>query len=229
MNRVLTQNEKDLRDAIFRGNNARILELLTATDVDVNAKNNYNSTALFCAVDMRNVEATQWLLKHNADPNLCNFYRWTPLHLACEHNSKAMVSLLLEHKADANCVDAHFFAPIHSAAACASPEVLALLIPHVSNLDYQNNVRETALDFAAERYRFDNIDVLLEAGATVHGSLEVKQMMTRRRFIKSVIVVFVGILRHRFGLYRDISHVLARAIWAKRRDERWMIFDFFKK
>lgn len=217
MNRVLTP-EKELRYAVKTKNNARILELIER-GVDIDVQNKYDRTPLFMAVCWKHVETAQLLLKQKANPNCRDLHHWSALHVACENGPKSMVSLLLEYKADANGMDPQKLAPIHCAAANPSLEILAILIPHVSKLDLPNYLNERALDYATEHYRSGNIDLLLEAGAKVHkSSYEITAIKSRRRRLKAKVVIFVGILRKRFGLYRDLCDLLGRAVWATRHD-----------
>uniref|UniRef100_A0A8C2JXK7 Ankyrin repeat and SOCS box containing 2a, tandem duplicate 1 n=1 Tax=Cyprinus carpio TaxID=7962 RepID=A0A8C2JXK7_CYPCA len=85
-----------------------VLEILIEAGYDVNAKmsddwskmyEDHRSTALYSAVENRNIEAATMLLEAGADPNLDIF---NPLLVAVKKGSMEMVALLLKHGANVN-------------------------------------------------------------------------------------------------------------------------------
>ncbi|MEM7456641.1 MAG: PQQ-binding-like beta-propeller repeat protein, partial [Planctomycetota bacterium] len=69
--------------------------------VDVNAKTEYGSTALFFACDRGNAEIVQLLLESGADPNVTDtFYQATPMTWAQSKGHNEIVALLLKAGVD---------------------------------------------------------------------------------------------------------------------------------
>lgn len=68
---------------------------------DIDAVNDYGSTALFFAADRGNAQIVQLLLEHGADPNITDtFYGATPLGWALNKEHLDIALLLLQHGSD---------------------------------------------------------------------------------------------------------------------------------
>lgn len=85
--------------------NKVLVKLLLEHGANVNGKNNYGESPLYCGVKSKNSRIVEFLLKKGADVNDKRNDGRTALHGAVEIEDPNMIYILLEHKADINAKD----------------------------------------------------------------------------------------------------------------------------
>lgn len=79
-----------------------IVEYLIKVGANVNAKNSYQSTALFWAAMKEDLRIVKLLLENGANPNFANYRMITPLAFAASKGNHEICKILLDHEADAS-------------------------------------------------------------------------------------------------------------------------------
>ncbi|CAI8033700.1 E3 ubiquitin-protein ligase MIB2 [Geodia barretti] len=125
-------------------------------------------TLLHIAAAEGRLNAVQVLLEHNADIATAGSSGAIPLHSAVQLNHYQVVKLLLDKGSDVNKRAARGTTPVHLAATLGFSRVLRLLIQHPdSDINAQNEARETPLHLSCLGHWPAATKVLLEAGADV--------------------------------------------------------------
>lgn len=132
----LSVNEKEsferhspiMMAAIYGDVNA--IERFIQFGAEIDAKNDYGSTALMCAATHGQFSAAQCLLKNGADVNGC---------------------LTITNQGQT---------PLMNASLSGHPEIAKLLIEHNADIDIKNAVGLTALDFASRNKHQNIVDIL---------------------------------------------------------------------
>lgn len=108
-------------------------------------------TPLLHAVERRQYDVAELLLKHEADPNLDEIINGntTPLHLAASQGRLDLVKALIGHKANVNACDIANETPLHKAAYSGHQHVMDYLIAHGA-LEIRNNKGQTPSELAAQ-------------------------------------------------------------------------------
>jgi Ankyrin repeats (3 copies)/Ankyrin repeats (many copies) len=154
----------------------KVVELYLAAGVNINARDEYEQTALFVAVAEEKYSLATMLLEKGADPNLANDDGRTPLLVAIrkdfntvdyvrEPESARLVQKLLEKGANVNARDIDGTTPLEEAARIGDAETIRALAARGANLATKNNDGETPLDIAAQELRGLAVKALIEAGS----------------------------------------------------------------
>lgn len=154
----------------------KIVELYLKAGVEINARDQYQQTALYVAAAERQFATALFLLGAGADPNLANEDGRTPL-LTSIHSgfdtvnyirqpqSARLVSALMERGADPNARDIDGTTPLEEAARIGDAETIRALVARGANLSTKNNEGETPLDIAARELRGLAVKALIENGS----------------------------------------------------------------
>lgn len=110
--------------------NYGVAELLLASNAEVNAGNNYGTTALHDAAYFGHKDVVALLLAHGAEIDIRNKSKQTPLHGAALEGQKVVVEFLLAKGADVNARDNHGFTPMYYAVNQDHKDVEELLRQH---------------------------------------------------------------------------------------------------
>ena len=218
---------------------ARLIE----QGVDVNALSPNGCSALSLAAfaetgseDMVRliINAPSFVGYRKLDTSLRRGPNRTLLHTACQGWSIGIVRILLvetDAMQSLNEKDGHGWTPLHCAATRHNgQDVLSLLIQRGARLEPKNALGYTALGVACDWQRFQNADVLIEAGAdcsSVFRSKDVQDadflhfICQHRAVIKRRILIMCGIWRKRMGICRDLVNLLAHYVWATRFSKEW--------
>jgi len=160
----IRDNNFKLLNAVAKGHNNVVQELLQGEGVDVNARNEKGCTPLYLASALGNTKVVKMLLEHNAKINMA----WrgvTPLHVACQEGRTAVIKLLLQHKASTNVVTEEQFTPLHVACEGGHSPAVNLLLQHNASPDATTNSGATPLLYAAKYGNDECVRLLLAAGA----------------------------------------------------------------
>jgi len=132
-----------------------VKRLIQQERVDVNTRNEYDQTALYCACEQGHTDMVQYLLDSGAavSPGA------KPLVVAVRNKHLTVVQLLLEHgthpdaleesNESSNCRSS----PMHIAAADGNSELVELLLKHGASVDVADSDGNTALHLALKHYR----------------------------------------------------------------------------
>ena len=109
-----------------------MVQVLLDYGVDVNARNRFDSTPLYFAVNeySNNLGAVRLLLDHGADPNLEARRGGAPLHEASHHGMVEIARLLIEHDASVEVEDESGKTPLEVALSRQQNEIVKLLMKH---------------------------------------------------------------------------------------------------
>eukprot|EP00903_Cladosiphon_okamuranus_P014577 g13519.t1 len=133
-------------------------------------------TPMHFAAEQNQVAAIQLLVAKGASMNDKDSKGYTPLLLATVENHGPAVEALCVLGADLSlrvktnfCFDTDDFAALDLAAFYGWTDIMKVLIQHGSDVNTRSWKNQTALHKAAEGNEVGAIDVLVEAGAVIHG------------------------------------------------------------
>lgn len=145
------------------------LETLLNKGVDVNTVARGNATILSRAFFAKNKDAYLYLLNHNADPNVTNSWGNCVTNLAAREEDPFWLKEVLDHGGNVNVVsDGNSLGtrtPIFYALSQSRIENVRLLIEHSANLNFQDEVGDFPMYYAAQKQDYDIVLLLLRAGA----------------------------------------------------------------
>ncbi|TGK11878.1 ankyrin repeat domain-containing protein [Leptospira fletcheri] len=135
-----------------------ISALLLMLGADVNSKNSDGETPLHRSVGQGSLEVSKLLLSVGSDVNAIKNDGETPIYRAV--NAPKMAKLLLETGANVNLKNYDGWTPLHKVAESGSPEVAKLLLQAGANVNAKDNSGWTPLDWAVQKNRFENPNVV---------------------------------------------------------------------
>jgi ankyrin repeat protein len=162
---VIDENEELVRrliqqnPALLRASNAhgtalhfavghdKILELLLAKHMDVNAKNELGDTPLHIAAVEDLTASAELLLANKADVNAANLEGDTPLH---SPGSKEMAELLVTKGANIEARNNEGRTPLHTAVKNGLTEIIEYLLSHHADANAKDNEGNTPLHLQME-------------------------------------------------------------------------------
>ncbi|EAY01089.1 ankyrin repeat protein, putative [Trichomonas vaginalis G3] len=151
-----------------RFNILSILEYFLSHDVNINAKDNDEKTALHVAAIINKKEIAEFLISHGANINEKNKNGETALHKAAFMNSKETVEFLISYGANINEKDNDGETTLHKAAFMNNKETIELLISHGANINENDKNGETALHKAAFMNNKESVELLISHGANIN-------------------------------------------------------------
>jgi ankyrin repeat protein len=140
------------------------VSLLLGAGADVNARNEFNGTALICAAG--DPVKSRLLVEHGADVNARSDAGQTPLGVAVRGGGNgALVRLLLDNGADAR---GNRQSVLLKAASTGDVEIMRLLLDHGADVNLASrSLGMTPLGSAVSSYNIDAVKLLLERGARI--------------------------------------------------------------
>ena len=148
-----------------------ISALLTATNINMDAKNNDGWTPLHIAAEFNLTEAIKALLAGGSNAESqgqsSGYSGSTPLMLAALHGHTAAVKALLDGGADAKGTDRYSSTALHVAAYMGRTDIIPLLLKSGADVNAKDVRGKTPLHGAAEVGRTAVVKALLAAGADV--------------------------------------------------------------
>lgn len=155
--------DEALRQAAYLGEVLEVKILASKGGKAVNARNEYNETALHLAAANGHNEVVEVLLFWGADPNIRSKQGVAPLHLAVlGKHEECLVKQLLGKGADPNAmIPGVNVTPLHLAAKLGRPDLVMLLVFWRADPNAQADTGKTALHFCAEDGHAAAAEVLL--------------------------------------------------------------------
>ncbi|XP_060795530.1 poly [ADP-ribose] polymerase tankyrase-2-like isoform X1 [Neoarius graeffei] len=138
----------ELLESARRGNEEKLMSLLTPLNVNCHASDGRKSTPLHLAAGYNRVKTVQLLLQHGADVHAKDKGDLVPLHNACSYGHYEVTELLVKHGACVNATDLWQFTPLHEAASKNRVEVCSLLLSHGADPTFLNCHNKSAIDLA---------------------------------------------------------------------------------
>jgi ankyrin repeat protein len=159
---VLHAMTTPLHRAVKAGDVARVQELLLPqSNVDINAQDKYDRTALHWAACNGHTEIVQLLIAHQCDVNLTDEYGNTALHWATIKDKIEIVKLLITHRCDINAQDKYGNTVLYFAAMYGHTGIAQLLIAHQCNVNLTNSYGRTALHVASVNGKIEIVKLLI--------------------------------------------------------------------
>ena len=148
-----------------------IVEQITpeGTNVNVNATNIYQETALHLAAGNGRSAIVKRLLQKGADVNAINISKETALYLAARNGRSAIVEKLLQECADVNATQrSNGWTALHVAVHRGYLAIVEKLLQEGADVNATNSRKETALHHAASRGHLAIVERLVQEGADVN-------------------------------------------------------------
>ena len=151
--------------------------VLLGAGADANAANEYGEAPLSLAARNRNAAIAATLLDAGADPHAVKPSGETVLMAAARAGSLAVVELLLPRGVDVNASEpGRRQTALMFAAAGKHRDVAEALIAAGAEVNAASKGGSTALHFAVQQTDIPTARLLLDAGASVHAAMSVRQM-----------------------------------------------------
>jgi ankyrin repeat protein len=126
------------------------------------------STYLSNAVEAKNTNMIDTLIKYGADINIKTHSGETPLHTAVYTQNVQLVKLLVGKSADINAKTNNGETPLHYAVKENNMELTKLLIENKANLNIKEVSGETPLNYAVNKDNIELAKLLIKSGADVN-------------------------------------------------------------
>ncbi|KAL4799843.1 ankyrin repeat-containing domain protein [Aspergillus venezuelensis] len=158
-------------DTAIKGGSPLIVRSLLNYSYKANAKTHSGETPLAIACAEGNLAMAEVLLDAGADPNTSGSNGCSPLYLACKVGNLDLMELLLKRRADAEGSTRLGPNPLGATVKMPETEFTSLLLAHGANPNApigNPGLNTTALMTAARHNRAENIQLLLEHGASLN-------------------------------------------------------------
>ncbi len=147
--------------------NVETLKLLMDAGADVNARNDFDATALLWAA--RDPDKARLLIARGADVNSRSKQGRTPLMMASLlHGGTPIVSLLLAKGAEVNVKDNGGYTALGLAATIGEVETMRLLLARGADAGVANDKGETPVILATKSKQADAVRLLIQKGVDVN-------------------------------------------------------------
>jgi len=143
------------------------VRLLLDSKADIEAKNNYSSTALHLAAWSGHEVTVRLLVDRKADIEPKDNGGRTALHLASLNGHQATAWLLLNCTADIKAMDNNGSTALHFAALSGNEAIVQLLLNHKAGLEVKNSSGLTTLHLAAWSGHMATVRLLLDCKAAI--------------------------------------------------------------
>jgi len=144
----------------IRSSSFKVAEVLAASpEAKVDLRTLQDESPLMLAALRGQLNLASLLVARGAEINKTG---WTPLHYAATGGHVPVIALLLDKKAAINAESPNGSTPLMMASMYGSPEAVKHLIQAGANLQVKNQLGLTALDFAQNASRQNNIELLQE-------------------------------------------------------------------
>jgi ankyrin repeat protein len=134
----------------------------------VNARDDWEDTAMHAATKGGNTDILSLLLEHDADVDIRDGSGTTPLHRAPYYGTLSVGQCLVDHGADINARDMGGLTPLFDAASRGHVEIAQMLLERGAVIDARDDDGETSLHMAVGAGRIQVAQLLLKHGADVN-------------------------------------------------------------
>lgn len=127
-----------------------------------------DTPAIFKAIEKKNYQQVESMLKSGSDANETDILRNTPLHMAAFYGYERIIDLLIQNGAEVNATNEAGRTPLYNAVDADHVQAVEALLSNGANLTkrYSDN-RYTVLHIAALDGRYDVSEALLAGGADI--------------------------------------------------------------
>ena len=165
-------DDVNLNDSLIeavRDSNLETIMLLVEAGADVNAKDEWNSTALMFASEKGYELLAKYLVNNDADVDAANKYNNTALICAALNGHLEIVKCFVENGADVNLKGGyHNNTALIFAIVNGHLEVVKYLVGNGADLNAEDKNNLTALMLASEKGHIEIVKCLVENGADVN-------------------------------------------------------------
>ena len=135
---------------------------------DLNALNEYGSTALMAASLYGDIGTVKALIKVGANVRARGKYGYTALHEAAGEGHTEIVTTLIDAGANVNAENEFHNTALHEAAEEGHTETVKALINAGADINAKGSSGSTALFQAAAKHHAETVNALIEAGADIN-------------------------------------------------------------
>ena len=185
-------------------------EVLQATighNVDVNAANKKNITALMQACEKGNKTAINVLLNAGADPNIADSDGNTCLYNAVGKGySKDVLEAIISHGADVNVASKKKATALMLACQKGNIDAMHALLHSGANVNATDNKKQTALMLACQTKNENVVNVLLKYGADPNISDADDESCLRKAIIRYSYDIIQALIDHKANVNATNKH-----------------------
>lgn len=220
-------------DAIRNGDLATLKNLVT--DSYLHTKSWDGETPLHYASRSGHPHIVEYMVMSGSNVNALDDFKRTPIYLAAANNSRRCVQMLIDLGADTSISDDEGKTLLH--AAVNSLECVTLILSvHPHDVNSFDGFRNTPLSLAFRTVKRDVIELLLDCGARLDlvklDDYYLKEIpkwavsfVARRKACRNACWAILELVKRRSkeirGNGRDALGLVARAVWALRKNEMW--------
>ncbi|CAG2185484.1 unnamed protein product [Mytilus edulis] len=160
------------------GGNAKIVQILIDTGVDVNQADDngcdinqtddMSLTPLTAACKRENETIVRLLIDTECDINQTSGMARTPLTAACSGSNEKIIQLLIDKGSDVNQVDGMGYTPLTAACKGGNEKIIQLLIDKGSDINQTGNMAFTPLTAACKRGNEKIVKLLIDTGCGIN-------------------------------------------------------------
>ncbi len=163
----IKQNSKaDKAESVAR---SKIIIFLSEQNFEsIHDKDAEGNTLLHRAVESKNHEIIDLLIKEGISPDVQNDRKETPLLTAVRERDAVALNILLDRGANANIKDENFDSPLMYSIKYDREELAKIFIARKVNLNIRDRTRSTPLIEAVTHGKLDLVNLLLENKANVN-------------------------------------------------------------
>jgi len=162
---------------------------------------NLEENCLAIAIENKNLEMVDLLIKSGVDLEVQNKFGNTALITACANDSLEIVNLLIESGANLEAKNTHHETCFISSCELGNLEIVDLLIKSGANIESQNADGYTGFMLAVENEILEMVDLLLKSGANMKASDTPIMLACQKNNFKMVDLLIKS------GIYIDTKNV----------------------
>ncbi|HVL10010.1 MAG TPA: ankyrin repeat domain-containing protein [Burkholderiaceae bacterium] len=138
----------------------------------IDARNQYDETALHLAASAGHADVVKILLDRQVSIDAKSQYDWVALHYAAYAGHADVVKILLDRQASIDAKNEIGETALHYAVLVNDVDVVKILLDRQTSIDAKNEMGETALHYAARLGHTDVVKILLNRQASIDAKNE---------------------------------------------------------